>query len=267
MSLQQTLIQTSQVTLNVAEGPPNGPLLLLLPGLANTWRIFKPILPALISGWQVLSFDYRGHGLSSRKPGEYRGMAFFSDACEFVQKFISRPAALLSHSFGGAMAMQLAIDFPEKIRGLVVGDTPFDINDHVEKMNQPIHARTFSLRRRLAGRPVGELTRRRLPAGYVDELHHLDPGVLEYYAESRAQEFFRDAQNVDYTQIQCPTLVVQANPEKGGLLPDSDVKRAKTLRPDFHYLQVDTGHELDIEKGTESPFFMAAKGFLDKIPL
>jgi non-heme chloroperoxidase len=66
--LREYPLVTDNCSLNVAEGPENGPLLVLLHGFTNNWQVFLPILPLLSANWHVLTFDFRGHGKSGRAP-------------------------------------------------------------------------------------------------------------------------------------------------------------------------------------------------------
>ena len=70
--LKEKTFNTGTVTLNYAEGPPSGPPLLLLPGMARSWKAFLPVIPSLTPDWHVYALDYRGHGKSGRMPGKYK---------------------------------------------------------------------------------------------------------------------------------------------------------------------------------------------------
>ena len=64
--LRESTLETPPGSLNLAEGPANGPVLILLHGFTNRWQTFLPILPGLTKKWQVIAFDHRGHGRSVR---------------------------------------------------------------------------------------------------------------------------------------------------------------------------------------------------------
>jgi pimeloyl-ACP methyl ester carboxylesterase len=56
-----------QLQLNAAGGPRNGPPLILLHGVTRCWQDWRPVLPELMTRWQVFALDYRGHGGSEGK--------------------------------------------------------------------------------------------------------------------------------------------------------------------------------------------------------
>lgn len=220
--LKERALATQFLNVNLAEGPANGPLLLLLHGFSNRWQVFQSILPILTQNWGVIAFDFRGHGKSGRALGGYTANGFYQDAEAVLDHFSANgPATLIGHSMGGSVALHLAQNYPERVRAVVTGDTSFDLSVHVEMMNSRRQTKLFGLRRKLAGRSVDELVRRGLPASQAEEMSQLDPAVIDYHAEGRVQDFFADVDNVDFDKIRCPVLLTQASPEKGGLLQNS----------------------------------------------
>ncbi len=262
--MRESQLITEYCSLNLAEGPANGPLLLLLHGFSNRWQVFQSVLPVLTEKWRVVTFDFRGHGQSGRAPG-YSADGFYRDGVAVLEHIASEPAVLLGHSMGGSVALHLAQNFPEKVRAAITGDTSFDLSMHIEMMNSRRQVKLFGLRRKLAGRPVEELIRRGLPPAQAEEMSQLDPHVMDYHAEGRVGEFFADIQDVAFDRIRCPLLLTQASPEKGGLLQDAEIPSVLAARPDFEFMRFETGHDMEIERGSESPFWQATLSFLERI--
>jgi pimeloyl-ACP methyl ester carboxylesterase len=203
------------IILNLAEGPQNGPLLVLSHGFTNRWQTFQPILPVLTEKWHVLAFDHRGHGSSGRVPGGYTAAGFYADAEAVLTHFSAEPAILLGHSMGGSMALHLAQNHPEKVRAVITGDTSLNLAIHIEVMNSRRNTKLFGLRRKLAGRPIDELIRRGLPLEQAEEMSQLDPAVMDFHAEGRVQGFFADVADIDYDKIRCPILfLLRPAPQK-----------------------------------------------------
>jgi pimeloyl-ACP methyl ester carboxylesterase len=263
--MDELFFETPYLSLNLAEGPQNGPLLVLLHGFTNRWQTFLPILPVLTERWHVVAFDHRGHGGSGRVPGGYTAAGFYADAEAVLTHFSPEPAVLLGHSMGGSMALQLAQHYPERVRAAVTGDTSLNLAIHIDVMNSRRNTKLFGLRRKLAGRPVDELIRRGLLPEPAEEMSQLDPSVMDFHAEGRVQGFFADVQDVNFDKIRCPLLLTQANPAKGGLLQDAEIPPVLAAHPEFQFMCFDTGHDLEIEKGSESPFFKAALVFLEEL--
>jgi pimeloyl-ACP methyl ester carboxylesterase len=96
-------------------------------------------------------------------------------------------------------------------------------------------------------------------------LKHLDPGVLEYHAEGRAEEFVQGF-DLDRTlgNIHCPVLLIQANHEMGGMMTDSSVKYALArLKLGTHVLIKETGHDLGMEHWEVGPLVRVVSAFLN----
>lgn len=265
LMLREFLIDIPQVKLNIAEGPNNGPALLLLHGFTNRWQVFLPILPVLTQSWHVLTCDFRGHGRSGRVAGGYTAAGFYGDAQAVFQVCGAEPVFILGHSMGGSLALYLAQQHPERVAAVVTGDTSLNLAAHVQIMNNRRNTKLFGLRRKLAGRPVDELTRRGLLPESAEEMSRLDPAVMDYHAAGQVERFFADVSDVDFARLRCPLLLTQANPDKGGLLQDAEIPPVLAAHAEFQFMRFDSGHDLEIEKGLDAPFFKAALAFFQHV--
>jgi pimeloyl-ACP methyl ester carboxylesterase len=113
---------TGEVQLNFAEGPANGPPLVLLHGLGRRWQVFLPLIPALSLRWQIFAPDFRGHGKSGRAVRGYHGTEYAGDIARFLRERVPLPAVIFGHSLGGMIAMWVAAHHPELVRALILGD-------------------------------------------------------------------------------------------------------------------------------------------------
>jgi esterase len=94
---------------------------ILIHGLLGSCTTMGMLARGLARQFEVLAVDLRNHGRSSHAPGmTYREMA--QDLAEFMDKKNIGSAGVAGHSMGGKCAMQLAMDFPKKVAGLVVLD-------------------------------------------------------------------------------------------------------------------------------------------------
>lgn len=115
---------TGRITLIYAEGPPSGPPLVLLHGAASRWQNLLPLLSPLAKSWHVYALDLRGHGSSPHRPGRYRLDDFVADILAFLDEVVGEAAVLFGYSLGGFIALSIAARRPERVRALVIGDTP-----------------------------------------------------------------------------------------------------------------------------------------------
>ena len=113
---------TGEVSLSYAEGPSNGPPLVLLHGLGRRWQVFLPLIPALSLRWHILAPDFRGHGKSGRVARGYHGTQYAEDIARFLRGQVQEPAVVFGHSLGGMIGMWVACHHPELVRALILGD-------------------------------------------------------------------------------------------------------------------------------------------------
>jgi pimeloyl-ACP methyl ester carboxylesterase len=116
-------------------GPPGAPTLLLLHGFqsnAHTWDTFSA---AMADRYHVLALDQRGHGDTGwAAGGEYAPGAFIGDIVGFIDALQLAPAMLVGHSMGGRHAAMVAADHPDRVRQVVIVDTPAELPPRITAM-------------------------------------------------------------------------------------------------------------------------------------
>src|SRR5207245_8239072 len=103
----------------LAPGP--GPPAVCLHGLGAslyTWRHSRP--PIMQAGFRVIAFDNRGFGESEKPPTGYRNVDYERLATALLDSLHIQDAVLVGHSMGGAIAAEVAIRDPRRVRGLVL---------------------------------------------------------------------------------------------------------------------------------------------------
>lgn len=261
--------------LNYAEGPDNGPPLMLLHGWTDRWQDFIPIIPTLLMRWHIYALDFRGHGKSGRVQGKYHPEDCVEDIAFFLQNMVAEPAVLFGHSAGGVAALMLGAKMPEKVRTIIVGDSPIDLDSHIEQMSREKMRQHWANLRDLLGRPMPELVFALSGKGYdstrlrysAKTFSQVDPEVLDFHAEGRTQEFFR---NVDMDailrRVSCPILLLQGDPSKGRVLSDREVKYAKSVNPRITNIVIhDEGHSLGLYTWNVAPLLRAVINFLESL--
>jgi pimeloyl-ACP methyl ester carboxylesterase len=97
-----------------------GPLLVLLHGIASTAETWEPVVEALARRHTVLAPDLLGHGDSAKPRGDYALGAYASGVRDLVAALGYDRATVVGHSLGGGIAMQFAYQFPERVERLVL---------------------------------------------------------------------------------------------------------------------------------------------------
>jgi len=263
--LKETLFDSGFGVINVAEGPLNGPTLFLLHGFTNRWQAFMPFVDQWIGRYHLVAFDHSGHGKSFWRTKSYSANAFFEDAQAVFNAFCGEKAFLVGHSMGGSMALYLARAFPDKCLGVVTGDTSVCLKRHIDTMNNRRNTKLFSIRRRMAEMSHEQMLRKGFDPLTAEELDQLDPRVMDRHAAGQVEAFFADTPELSLDEILCPLLLVQANPAKGGILQDEEIPEDLPIRTNIRFRRFDLGHDLEVNRGAESPFFQAADHFLEDV--
>jgi pimeloyl-ACP methyl ester carboxylesterase len=113
------------VTLQYTEqGSRNGDAVILLHGYADSHRDFDGFAKTFPRNFRVFVLDMRGQGASS-KPACCYGLRddFARDVIAFMDSLGIQRAHLVGHSMGGLIAQNVALDFPERVRSLVLVST------------------------------------------------------------------------------------------------------------------------------------------------
>jgi 2-succinyl-6-hydroxy-2,4-cyclohexadiene-1-carboxylate synthase len=103
-------------------GPSNSPPLVLLHGFTVSSAAFDANIAALRRHFTVVTVDLLGHGASEspEEPEPYAPEAAIARLLALFDELGFDKLLLCGHSLGGALALRLALDAPERLSGLVV---------------------------------------------------------------------------------------------------------------------------------------------------
>src|SRR5271167_1608545 len=102
----------------------SGPPLLLIMGMSGTalhWG--EPFLEALRRDFDVIAYDHRGVGASSRLEGPITIVRMAEDALGLLDALGIDSVHIVGISMGGMVAQELALAHPERVRTLTLGCT------------------------------------------------------------------------------------------------------------------------------------------------
>ncbi|MBM3119459.1 MAG: alpha/beta hydrolase [Chloroflexi bacterium] len=99
----------------IGQGEP----VLFIHGLASSSRSWEKQIPLFSQHYRVITFDLRGHGRSDKPLGPYSIEQFAADAIELLRTLDIKSANLVGFSLGGMVGFQMAVEAPEKVKGLV----------------------------------------------------------------------------------------------------------------------------------------------------
>jgi len=113
--------------------------LLLIRGFGSNADHWYSQVPAFSRAYRTIVFDNRGMARSEKPEGPWSISAMAADAAGLLDALDIPRAHVLGLSMGGMIAQRVAIDYPEKVRGLVLacthcgGEHAFQAADEVKE--------------------------------------------------------------------------------------------------------------------------------------
>lgn len=119
--MERFTIDHDGVTIAVSRGGRGQPLV-LCPGLSSTQADLDELSTLLRRDHDVVTFDFRGHGLASAAD-DYTFEAFFSDLSAVLARVdLPAPPVLVGYSLGADLAVRYAAEHPGAVDRLVLVD-------------------------------------------------------------------------------------------------------------------------------------------------
>ena len=270
MMLVEKSFDTSEVVLNYAEGPDNGPPLVLLHGVTSRWQSFNPIINEFINRWHIFALDFRGHGKSGRTPDKYGLRYHYNDTVKFITQVVREPSVIFGHSLGGITALILAANNPYITRAIILGDISMTFNNVVEGL------RNFFLK--LSKVLEDNRTVKDIFDAYRDDVkdtelllirarsfNMLDPGLPANIADKLTDPDNPESYVYGYkpdelmAKVRCPVLLLQA---ENGMMSDEDVEKAIGVFADCYHVKLKGfTHYLHCQEA--APVIRAVNAFLE----
>lgn len=196
-----------------------GPPILLIHGVGARLDNWDGVAAALSCNFKVVRYDLRGHGQSSKAPGQYSLQMFADDAVGLLDHLGIARAHVAGHSLGGMIAITLAVRHPPRVDRLAVlsaaaGRTEEERRKVIERIAL------------IASGIPGDHFKNSLPRWFTDEFRAANPDLMEQYA-TRNKENDPACYAAAYTvlatgevgpelaRVNAPTLVVTGEHDLG----------------------------------------------------
>jgi pimeloyl-ACP methyl ester carboxylesterase len=95
------------------------PLVLLHGGMMTIDLSFATLIPALASRHRVIGVELQGHGRTADIDRPITPAALAADVARLLDHLGIDRAHVLGHSLGGAVTMELAVSYPDRVRSIV----------------------------------------------------------------------------------------------------------------------------------------------------
>lgn len=98
----------------------SGDLIVLMAGLGHGAAYFEKTLPLLAPIGRAVAIDPRGVGRSTSSQEKYSVEGWAQDVADLVEGLGAKRAHLVGSSLGACVALQAAVDFPDRVASLCV---------------------------------------------------------------------------------------------------------------------------------------------------
>ena len=103
-------------TVRLGSGDP----IVIIPGLAGGWRLMAPLARLLARRHEVVLVGLRGDGVNGAFAGDQTPAAHTRDVANLIAELGLERPAILGVSFGGAVALELALRYPRSVGPLAL---------------------------------------------------------------------------------------------------------------------------------------------------
>jgi pimeloyl-ACP methyl ester carboxylesterase len=230
---------TGEMTLNYVEGDDHGDPLVFIHGIGERWQFWSQEIGLVSHRWHAYGVDLRGHGASSPAETGYTFADYPRDIISFLENCINGPVVLVGHSLGAVTAIGVASARPDLVRAVLLEDPPIFVH---ERVGGSPRGSLFARLQEIARMEVSDAEMARLIKEAnpdqngsdvrfrVATVKGLDPEVYTVTLNGRSMDDF-DAE-ARLSAIECPALLMQADPPLGAAMTDEDGDRAARLIPD-----------------------------------
>ena len=239
----------------------SGQPLFLLHGNAGAAGVWQKVIPRLADSYRVVAYDRRGFGSSTkREDGDVSPRAYATELVRLLDALNVERAHVAGLSFGGMVAQCFALDFPDRLDGLVLVGTTADrtgrnvektLADH-ERVGWPLAAR----------RLASSWFRADADPADIDEAHAIAlKTTLQMYARTvKALGDFDIRSHIE--KIRAPTLVVIGEDDMTLPMPFSEFLKDTIPGAQLSVIS-DCAHLVPVEQPSE--FCDAIRSFLSAV--
>lgn len=233
---QSGYVQSDDVQIHYQRKGQGMPLI-LAHGFSDSGECWKAMAERFVANYDIILIDARGHGKSGYSAKGHGNVHQAKDLAVLIDTLQLHRPFVMGHSMGANTTLQLAVDRPESVRGIVLEDPAFFMNQvpdspsRVDEIRRNMHAWIHEMQ----AMPFEQVVMRCIkdnPTWRAEE--------LIAWAESKRQfgekmEHFGPAKANPWQelipQLRVPALLVTSDPTKGGLVTAEAAATARALSP------------------------------------
>ncbi len=253
MKFVYSMKQVGDISLSVVETESEEPTLVMLHGVTRRWQTFLPVVNAFALRHRIMLVDFRGHGKSDRGNG-YAVTDYVEDICDLVRDRVPGPVALYGHSLGAMTVAGVAARLGHQVSAIVMEDPPLqsmgtriDSTPLLSYFQGVSEFASSTLDVGVLARQLGDVkfhdpdtgielridgTRDEAQLRFAAScLKRLDPAVFSPILQSQ----WLLGYNIEevFSNLKCPSLLLQADYQTGGMLTEEDAQCVCDLNADI----------------------------------
>ncbi|AOW14369.1 3-oxoadipate enol-lactonase [Hydrogenophaga crassostreae] len=244
------------------EGDKDAPVLMLCNSLGTTLEMWEPQMATLLTQFQVLRYDVRGHGQSDVPAGPYSIEQLGLDAIGLLNHLGLTRVDFCGLSMGGMTGMWLGTHHPDRIQRLVFSNTAAQLgtaelwNARLEVLHKEGMA---GLTPSILDRWLTQAFQQRAPQA-VERVRGMLLGTTPAGYEANVRAIIAMDQRPDIHRIPVPTLVI-AGRHDGSTPPALGLEIHQRVSGS-RYVELDAAHLSNWEQA--EAFSAALMGFLSQ---
>lgn len=126
-------IDIGELSLNYEERGA-GPTFIFIPGLVGLLNAWEFQMAEFSKRFRCISFDHRGAGDSDKPKDAYSTQAIARDAIGLMDALGIERAIMAGTSTGGCVLQNLAIDYPQRLRGCIFSNTWIKADEYITRV-------------------------------------------------------------------------------------------------------------------------------------
>lgn len=214
-------------------GNKGKPSMLLLHGFTDNGLCWSRVAHALEGDYDIVMTDARGHGRSDGIATGFSTTILTDDAARVIRALGLEKPCLFGHSMGARTAATVAANYPELVRAVILEDPPFmdrppsqtDEQTHRQRWQWVFELKALSREERIA-------------RGFAMNPNWVEEEIIPW-ADSKAEVQInvleRGGAPDSYpwrellARIQCPVLLITADPQLGAIVTPAAAQEAARL--------------------------------------
>lgn len=250
-------------------GDESRPSLVILNGIMMSTSSWAGFLTDFSKHFRLILMDFRDQGRSERKQSQYHISVHVNDLVDLLDFLNISKGNIVGLSYGGQVAEMFAIKYPERVKSLVLANTPARITPYLAELGEAWKEAAMLY----DGERFFKLA---IPFIYSDLFYNRNLNWLKErqktFKSTLNREWFEGfirliSSNPDFNvldelhKIECPTLLLGADRDIITPIEEIEMIHEKVKGSEFLVIK-DAGHGAFLEKSGE--FITAVIGFVLK---